>query len=47
LSMRVNGVRLFPSQRSWLRQPLLAGIKHLNAAGAVLARSEWTDNAVR
>lgn len=29
------------------RQPLLAGIKHLNRIEQVLARNEWTDPAVR
>ncbi|MEH6500437.1 MAG: aminodeoxychorismate lyase [Pseudoalteromonas distincta] len=38
-----DGVRLFPCTTQLARQPLLAGIKHLNRLEQVLARSEWTD----
>lgn len=37
------GVSLYPCQTRLARQPLLAGIKHLNRLEQVLARSEWTD----
>lgn len=37
------GIRLFPCVTRLARQPLLAGIKHLNRLEQVLARSEWAD----
>lgn len=33
-------------QTTWARQPLLAGIKHLNRLEQVLARSEWQDPSI-
>ncbi|MFN3582112.1 MAG: aminodeoxychorismate lyase [Pseudomonas sp.] len=38
-----KGIFLYPCQTRLARQPLLAGIKHLNRLEQVLARSEWTD----
>lgn len=38
-----KGIRLFPCVTRLARQPLLAGIKHLNRLEQVLARSEWAD----
>lgn len=38
-----KGVRLFACTTRLARQPLLAGIKHLNRLEQVLARSEWSD----
>ena len=38
-----RGIRLFLCQTQLARQPLLAGIKHLNRLEQVLARSEWSD----
>ncbi len=40
-----QGVVLFPCSTQLARQPLLAGIKHLNRLEQVLARSEWSDPA--
>ncbi len=37
------GVRLFPCATRLSRQPLLAGLKHLNRLEQVLARAEWQD----
>ncbi|VVM61284.1 Aminodeoxychorismate lyase [Pseudomonas fluorescens] len=37
------GVRLFPCVTRLGRQPLLAGLKHLNRLEQVLARAEWQD----
>ena len=42
---RAQGVRLYPCQTRLARQPLLAGLKHLNRLEQVLARSEWADAA--
>lgn len=36
-----QGVRLFACQTRLSRQPLLAGIKHLNRLEQVMARAEW------
>ncbi len=38
-----QGVRLFPCTTRLSRQPLLAGLKHLNRLEQVLARAEWQD----
>ena len=38
-----QGVRLFPCITRLSRQPLLAGLKHLNRLEQVIARSEWQD----
>ena len=38
-----DGVRLFRCKTTLARQPLLAGIKHLNRLEQVLARAEWSD----
>ncbi|ABI56767.1 aminodeoxychorismate lyase [Alkalilimnicola ehrlichii MLHE-1] len=38
-----NGIELFLCQTRLARQPLLAGLKHLNRLEQVLARSEWSD----
>jgi 4-amino-4-deoxychorismate lyase len=38
-----QGVRLFPCTTRLSRQPLLAGLKHLNRLEQVIARSEWQD----
>ncbi|WP_416740024.1 aminodeoxychorismate lyase [Pseudomonas sp. NFX71] len=38
-----HGVRLFPCTTRLSRQPLLAGLKHLNRLEQVIARSEWQD----
>ncbi|VVO13215.1 aminodeoxychorismate lyase [Pseudomonas fluorescens] len=38
-----QGVRLFPCSTRLSRQPLLAGLKHLNRLEQVIARSEWQD----
>ncbi|CAG0968578.1 4-amino-4-deoxychorismate lyase [Methylophilaceae bacterium] len=40
------GVRLHLCHLRLARQPLLAGIKHLNRLENVLARSEWSDNSI-
>ncbi|MGL6241758.1 aminodeoxychorismate lyase [Pseudomonas sp.] len=37
------GVRLFPCATRLSRQPLLAGLKHLNRLEQVIARGEWQD----
>ncbi|VVQ19516.1 aminodeoxychorismate lyase [Pseudomonas fluorescens] len=39
-----QGVRLFPCSTRLSRQPLLAGLKHLNRLEQVIARSEWQDS---
>lgn len=38
-----QGVRLFPCTTRLSRQPLLAGLKHLNRLEQVIARAEWQD----
>lgn len=38
-----QGIRLFPCVTRLSRQPLLAGLKHLNRLEQVIARSEWQD----
>lgn len=38
-----DGIALFPCATRLARQPLLAGLKHLNRLEQVLARSEWAD----
>lgn len=38
-----QGIRLFPCATRLSRQPLLAGLKHLNRLEQVIARSEWQD----
>jgi 4-amino-4-deoxychorismate lyase len=38
-----RGIRLFPCATRLSRQPLLAGLKHLNRLEQVIARSEWQD----
>ncbi|MHB8562992.1 MAG: aminodeoxychorismate lyase [Acidiferrobacteraceae bacterium] len=38
-----EGVAARLCRQTWSRQPVLAGIKHLNRLEQVLARSEWTD----
>jgi len=38
-----QGVRLFPCATRLSKQPLLAGLKHLNRLEQVIARSEWQD----
>lgn len=40
-----RGVLLFPCSTPLAKQPLLAGIKHLNRLEQVLARAEWDDPA--
>ncbi|WP_223487311.1 aminodeoxychorismate lyase [Pseudomonas sp. A-RE-19] len=39
-----QGVRLFPCATRLSKQPLLAGLKHLNRLEQVIARSEWQDS---
>jgi 4-amino-4-deoxychorismate lyase len=39
-----SGIRLFPCNTRLSRQPLLAGLKHLNRLEQVLARAEWQDS---
>ncbi|WP_434709871.1 aminodeoxychorismate lyase [Pseudomonas sp. R1-1] len=39
-----HGIRLFPCTTRLSRQPLLAGLKHLNRLEQVLARAEWQDS---
>ncbi|MFT0212434.1 aminodeoxychorismate lyase [Pseudomonas sp. F1_0610] len=39
-----EGICLFECQTALARQPLLAGIKHLNRLEQVLARNEWQDS---
>ncbi|WP_085683529.1 MULTISPECIES: aminodeoxychorismate lyase [unclassified Pseudomonas] len=39
-----QGVRLFPCSTRLSRQPLLAGLKHLNRLEQVIARAEWQDS---
>lgn len=39
-----QGVRLFPCGTRLSRQPLLAGLKHLNRLEQVIARAEWQDS---
>lgn len=41
-----NGVQLFRCKTTLARQPLLAGIKHLNRLEQVLARAEWSDPSI-
>jgi 4-amino-4-deoxychorismate lyase len=46
LTLRIHaeqGIRLFPCATRLSRQPLLAGLKHLNRLEQVIARSEWQD----
>jgi len=38
-----QGIRLFPCTTRLSKQPLLAGLKHLNRLEQVLARAEWQD----
>lgn len=38
-----QGVRLFPCATRLSKQPLLAGLKHLNRLEQVIARAEWQD----
>ncbi|MEO6680823.1 MAG: aminodeoxychorismate lyase [Pseudomonas sp.] len=38
-----QGVRLFPCTTRLSKQPLLAGLKHLNRLEQVIARAEWQD----
>lgn len=38
-----HGIRLFPCQTRLAKQPLLAGLKHLNRLEQVIARGEWQD----
>ncbi|MGY2337823.1 aminodeoxychorismate lyase [Pseudomonas sp. SDO5532_S415] len=38
-----QGIRLFPCTTRLSKQPLLAGLKHLNRLEQVIARSEWQD----
>ncbi|APQ11346.1 aminodeoxychorismate lyase [Pseudomonas oryzihabitans] len=38
---RVEGIALYPCATRLARQPLLAGLKHLNRLEQVLARAEW------
>lgn len=38
-----QGIRLFPCATRLSKQPLLAGLKHLNRLEQVIARSEWQD----
>ncbi|AIZ32192.1 aminodeoxychorismate lyase [Pseudomonas parafulva] len=40
-----QGISLFDCQTRLARQPLLAGLKHLNRLEQVLARAEWQDPA--
>lgn len=40
---RQQGIALYPCRTRLARQPLLAGLKHLNRLEQVLARSEWQD----
>lgn len=42
-----NGIRIMQCQTRLARQPLLAGIKHLNRLEQVLARAEWSDPQIR
>ncbi|BBP72237.1 aminodeoxychorismate lyase [Pseudomonas sp. Seg1] len=39
-----QGIRLFPCNTRLSKQPLLAGLKHLNRLEQVLARAEWQDS---
>lgn len=39
-----QGIRLFPCNTRLSRQPLLAGLKHLNRLEQVIARAEWQDS---
>ncbi|KAA0974712.1 aminodeoxychorismate lyase [Pseudomonas sp. ANT_H12B] len=39
-----QGIRLFPCTTRLAKQPLLAGLKHLNRLEQVIARSEWQDS---
>ena len=39
-----QGIRLFPCTTRLSKQPLLAGLKHLNRLEQVIARSEWQDS---
>lgn len=41
-----DGVRLIRCRTTLARQPLLAGMKHLNRLEQVLARAEWSDPAI-
>ncbi|MBM3341975.1 MAG: aminodeoxychorismate lyase, partial [Betaproteobacteria bacterium] len=41
------GIAVHPCETRYARQPLLAGIKHLNRLENVLARREWRDADVR
>ena len=42
----VHGIRLRWCETRLARQPLLAGMKHLNRLEQVLARAEWSDPAI-
>lgn len=41
-----HGIRVRWCQTQLARQPLLAGMKHLNRLEQVLARAEWTDTSI-
>lgn len=41
-----DGIRMMRCTTTLARQPLLAGIKHLNRLEQVLARAEWSDPAM-
>ncbi|MFA5684783.1 MAG: aminodeoxychorismate lyase [Lysobacteraceae bacterium] len=43
---RTEGITLFECRTRLARQPLLAGIKHLNRLEQVLARAEWRNPAI-
>lgn len=42
-----NGVRIVFCEQRLARQPVLAGIKHLNRLEQVLARHEWQDSSIQ
>ena len=44
--LQCDGVSVLLCQTQLARQPLLAGIKHLNRLEQVMARSEWSHNGI-
>lgn len=45
-AMQSDGIRVRVCDMRLARQPLLAGIKHLNRLEQVLARTEWNDESI-
>ena len=41
---QTKGIKVYNCQTRLAKQPLLAGIKHLNRLEQVMARSEWQDD---